>query len=277
MINNYHTYREMPCDFVFVRHGESESNIVQQEERAGRIHDAYDEVASRPDWQQRLTKDGIMQAQLAGQWLRTEFGDMDRFDGCYVSPFLRARETASYFGGTKWVIDDRIVERFRGVYGVISYQKSYETERKLTGMHDASPWYARLDGAESLQDVFGRFRNFQDSIKRHHARQRVIVVSHGDFIKTARYSIEWMLPETWHIASKSDDFRLPNCGIVHYSRINPLNPTDIRRSIKWLRIVYPDDIHNSPFGGAWQELDIKRTYTSEELTDGFGDYPPLIR
>lgn len=272
------SYREMPNDFVLMRHGESESNVVQRAEYDGEIHENYEEVASRPDWQQRLTKNGVKQAQIAGQWLRDQFGSIDNFDGCYVSPFVRARETASWVGGNNWIIDDRIVERFRGVYGVVSYERNYtsDTVHRFKGIYDASPWYARMDGAESLQDAFSRFRDFQDSVKRHHARQKVLVISHGDFIRTARYAIEWMLPENWHKASKTENFRLPNCSIVHYTRINPLNPTDIRRGINWYRIVYPDDIASSPNGGKWQKLEIKRIYNSDELTAGFEEFPRLI-
>ena len=63
---------------------------------------------------------------------------------------------------------------------------------------------------------------------------------------------------------------------MHYTRINPLNPTDIRRGINWYRIVYPDDITNSPNGGKWQKLEIKRIYNSDELTAGFEEFPRLI-
>lgn len=281
-MNNYdfmqNEYREMPDHFVFVRHGESESNVVQEAERRGEIHEKYEEIASRPDWEQRLTADGIKQSQLAAYWLNKEFGSIDNFDGCFVSPFLRARETAALLGGSNWIVDDRIVERFRGVYGVVSYQQNYEDEDKtlrLKGIFDASPWYARLDGAESLQDVFGRYRAFQDSIKRHYARRKVLVVSHGDFIKTARYAIEWMMPEKWH--RDRAKFALPNCAIIHYSRINPLDPTDRADGLSWMRIIYPDDPNNSPKGGQWQKLKIKRIFTAEELVDGVTDFPPILR
>lgn len=270
------TYREMPYDFVMIRHGESEANIVQHAEREGVIHDFYDEIAGRPDWQQRLTPKGIQQAKVVGNWLDKEFGGIENFDGCYVSPFLRTRETASYLGGDNWIVDDRIIERFRGVYGVASYQKAYESQQNLTGMFDISPWYARLDGAESLQDVFGRFRAFQNSIKRNHAREKVLMVSHGDFIKAAIYAIEWMLPETWYEANNQRYFSLPNCAVVHYTRVNPLDPGDIRRSINWRRILFLEDLANSPFGGQWQELNIKHTYHSQELRVHFEDFPPIL-
>ncbi len=180
----------------------------------------------------------------------------------FVSPFLRARETAGYIGGDNWIIDDRIVERFRGVYGVVSYEKALG-QAAMVNMRDVSSWYARIDGAESLQDVFGRYRIFQNSIRRHHGNQKVIVVAHSDFIKTACYAIEWMLPEDW----QEDAVRLPNGGLVHYSRVNPHNPTDIRDSITWRRIVYPSDLAKSPNGGDWQEISIKRRYSSAELLD----------
>ncbi len=258
--------RAMPNDLIFIRHGESEANVVQRAESIGDLHDCHDEVSFRPDWQQRLTTKGAEQARLVGEWLKSEAGGIDSFDGKFVSPFLRARETAGHIGGSGWIVDDRLIERFRGVYGVVSYNKALN-QAELANMRDASPWYARIDGSESLQDVFGRYRSFQSSIRRHHGGQKVVVVAHGDLIKTARYSIEWLMPERWLEMSSNSEMQLPNGGVVHYSRVNPNNPTDIRPSINWIRIVYPESPEDSPNGGRWTELNVKRQYSSKELLE----------
>ncbi len=258
-INQLITKRAMPYHILFVRHGESESNVIQQLAKSGQTHPLAEAIANRPDWQQRLTKKGIDQAKSVGDWIKQEFGSINNFEGCYSSPFLRARETASYIGGDKWYIDDRIVERFRGVHGVEFYEQ--DQLNQLLEIRDTSPWYARPDWGESLQDVFGRYRIFQSSIKRHHADEKVIVVTHGDFIKTARYSIEWMMPEDWREAYLDHKQDLPNGGIIHYSRINPYNPTEISPGVKWVRVINP---YQKQFG-KWRELNIKRGYSASEL------------
>ena len=265
---------EMPNDLIFIRHGESEANVIQDLERKGEIHDLHREISSRADWEQRLTKLGTIQAESVGAWLDDVMGGIRSFDGCFVSPFMRARETASHIGGDDWIIDDRITERFRGVYGVESFSRAIN-EDALAELK-TSPWYARVDGSESMQDVFHRYRTFQDSLRRNHAGQRVIAVAHGDFIKAARYAIEWLLPETWMSEEKIAELRLPNGGIVHYTRVNPFNPMEVSHSIKWRRVIFPLDIANSPFKGSWQELDIKRRYTSKELKKTVDKVKPLL-
>ncbi len=250
----------MPNDLLFVRHGQSESNVVRELKWQGKNHPMSEQISHRPDWQQRLTKKGIEQAKETGKWLESEFGSIDNFDALYVSSFLRARETASYLGGKKWIIDDRIIERFRGVHGIEQYEQ--EQINKMLELHDVSSWYARPDWGESLQDVFQRYRIFQSSVKRHHGGEKVIVVSHGDFIKTARYAIEWMMPEEWHASYSDQSDTIPNCGVVHYTRVNPYNPTDIREGMNWVRVIDPA---GGSLDGKWKELNIKRTYSSDDL------------
>ncbi len=270
-INQTITKRAMPYDLLFIRHGESESNVIQKLNREGIDHPQAEIIAKRPDWQQRLTEKGVKQAKKAAQWLEKEFGGLDNFDGCYTSAFVRARETASQLGGNKWWVDDRIIERFRGVHGVEDYEQ--EQLAKLLELRDVSPWYTRPDWGESLQDVFQRYRIFQSSIKRHHADEKVIVVSHGDFIKTARYAIEWMLPEEWHNNYNSQADTLPNCGIVHYSRINPYNPTDIREGMNWVRVIDPV---NDTIDSSWRELNLKRSYSADDLAQSVSKIENLL-
>lgn len=267
--------RAMPNDLVFIRHGESEANVVQRAELAGEMHEKHEEIAFRADWQQRLTEKGVEQAKATGKWIEENLGGIESFNGKYVSPFLRTRETAGYIGGNDWIIDDRIIERFLGVYGVISYRDA-EKQAELMNIRDSSPWYARLEGAESMQDVFSRYRAFQDSIRRHQPGERVIVVSHGNFIKAARYAIEWMLPEKW-LESETEVFKtVQNGAIVHYTRVNPENSFDVRESITWLRIIYPSDLENSPNNGQWKELKIKRRFNASELLESANFVEPLL-
>lgn len=265
---------EMPNDLVFVRHGESEANIIQEAEKMGEIALCHQEIAARPDWQQRLTDLGVKQAGLARDWLDFELGGASSFDANFVSPFLRTRETASYLGG-EWVIDDRTIERYFGGLGTWSHNTDLSEDDLKT--LNASPWYARIDSAESMQDVFWRYRSFQDSLRRNHSGQRVLVVSHGNFIKAACYAIEWLLPEDWMKPGVKERYKLPNGGIVQYSRVNPFNPSEISKSMRWRRIVNPADLKNSPHQGQWVELNIKRTYSATELASELDDYPPYLR
>ena len=84
---------------MFVRHGESEANSVQVADKVDSLHEMGELVNERPDWEQRLSRRGIEQAQRAKTWMERNLGGAASFDLRYFSPFLRTRETAAYLGG----------------------------------------------------------------------------------------------------------------------------------------------------------------------------------
>ena len=270
----------MPNDIVFVRHGLSEANIIQKFDKTGDTHhDQEAAINSRPDWQQRLSQVGVRQAKNAKRWIDENLGGVDSFDGRYVSPFLRTRETAAYIGGLEtgeWTIDDRIVERSWGVYGTVPKAEQRSQFPLTVHLHEATPWYVRFDGGESMPDVYGRFRDFQGTLHREQSGRRVIVVSHGDFINVARYGIERMRPEQWEAIDRDPRYTIRNCSIIHYTRVNPEDEDDIRDRITWQRMVYPDAIEASPAGGAWVELPARQRFTGNELLSQVEFAPPLL-
>ena len=130
----------MPKDLLFIRHGESEANIVQKHDDHGLGMDVTQEIFARPDWQHRLTAKGIEQAKRAKEYIDRELGGLASFDSLYVSPIFRTRETAAHVGGLAlegWTIDDRLIERGWGVYGKMS--RAEQKERfPLTAAEKAS-------------------------------------------------------------------------------------------------------------------------------------------
>lgn len=269
----------MPNDLIFVRHGQSEANIVQKLQKNGEAHEHEGVIGDRPDWQQRLSALGIEQAQRAGVWLRQNLGELALFDALYVSPFLRTRETAAYLGGpetTGWTIDDRVVERSWGVYGIVPRAEQRVQFPLTSKLHQSTPWYVRFDGGESMPDVYGRFRDFQATLHREQEGSRVLVVSHGDFINVARYGIERMTPEEWEDMDRDPRYTIRNCSVVHYSRVNPEDVEDIREKIRWRRIIYPDAIDTSPDGGEWVELAERRRYSGAELLQQADFAAPIL-
>lgn len=269
----------MPNDIIFVRHGQSEANVVQKRSDHGLDQDRTKAIFARPDWMNRLSSLGVEQARQAKQWIDTYLGGVDSYDALYVSPFLRTRETAAYLGGLEtagWTIDDRIVERSWGVYGKVprAEQRSQfplTAEEKLR-----NPWYTRLDGGESMPDVYARFRDFQGTLHREQAGKRVFVVTHGDFINAARYGIERMTPEEWEELDSNKAYTITNCILLQYSRVNPEDPADVREKIRWRRYINPLDPAASPDGGAWVELKDRRRYAGAELLEQIQFAPNLI-
>lgn len=269
----------MPRDLLFIRHGESEANIVQKRDDHGINPDVAGAIFARPDWQQRLTVKGIEQAKTAKEYIDRELDGLASFDARYVSPFMRTRETAAYVGGENvegWTIDDRIVERSWGVYGKMP-RAEQRAQFPLTAAEKlANPWYIRLDGGESMPDVYARFRDFQATLHREQADQRVVVVSHGDFINAARYGIERMTPEEWEALDENKKYTIRNCTLLHYTRVNPDNPDDVRDKLRWRRYIYPDTASESPDGGQWVELSERRRYSGAELLEQADKAPRLL-
>lgn len=269
----------MPRDLIFARHGQSEANIVQKRDDHGIEQSIATKIFARPDWQQRLTAQGVEQAKAAREWIEQNLGGLASFDALYVSPFYRTRETAAYMGGPDiegWTIDDRIVERSWGVYGKVPRAEQRSQFPLTAAEKAANPWYIRLDGGESMPDVYGRFRDFQGTLHREQVDRRVFVVSHGDFINAARYGIERMTPEEWEELDGNSDYTIRNCTLLHYTRVNPNDPTDIRTKLHWRRYIYPDHPELSPDGGQWVELPERRRYNGSELLAMAEQSPRLL-
>lgn len=269
----------MPKDLVFVRHGESEANVIHEFERSGIIHPSHEKVYDRPDWMQRLSGHGTKQAQSAGDWLRKNFIDPSHFDRCYGSTFLRTRETAYYVGGVdcEWLLDDRLKERDWGLYGSTPKEQREELFPNTHKNHKINKWYTRMDGGESLADnVLLRARDFCGSLHRDMDGKRVLVVSHGEFILTMRYLLERMLPEEWMAMEGDVAQEIKNCTILHYTRQNPTDHNDIRPHITWMRMIYPYDEHSSPFAGAWRPVIEKRIVKGSDLKREINYAEPLV-
>lgn len=269
----------MPNHLVFVRHGQSEANVVHGLDRDGEPHERADAVNRRPDWMHRLSAEGIAQARTAGRWINENLGGLESFHGRYVSPFLRTRETAAYISeGTNndWITDDRVIERDWGRYGMKTIGERSEVFPDTVALHKESPWYTRLNDGESMADVYQRFRDFQATLHREESGEKVIVVSHGEFINVALYGLERMLPEEWADMDRNPDYTVKNCALVHFTRVNPEDETDVRDKINWRRIIYTDKPEASPDGGAWREIGQRRRFSSDELLGQLTIAPPIL-
>lgn len=206
----------MPYDLVIIRHGESEANVVHRQESDGVIHPNHVDVYERPDWLQRLSPKGIDQAKSAGEWLRNNFIDPNKFDRCYGSTFMRTRETAYHVGGEQshWLLDDRLKERDWGKFGASPKEERALLFPDTFKNHKVNKWYSRMDGGESLADnVLMRVRDFIGTLQRDMDGKKVLIVSHGEFMLTMRYLLERMLPKSgwsWRVTrlKKSKTVRL---------------------------------------------------------------------
>ncbi len=134
---------------IFVRHGQSESNVLHV------ISSAVDEYP--------LTERGMAQAREAAE----EIATLPRVDSIYCSPVMRARQTAVIISkriGMTPIIDERLRERSFGT--VEGKPEPENSEWKFDPQYMVDPW-------EGLKKKMISFI--------HDARGEVIVaVSHGD-------------------------------------------------------------------------------------------------
>lgn len=270
----------MPRRLVQVRHGQSEANVVQKELIPDLDPAVIEAIYARPDWMQRLSPLGIEQARIAGDWIRREIGSFASFDAIYASPFMRTHETACYAAAGEAidgiVLDDRIIERDWGLYGKLSrsdqaivYPLTYQNKKD-------NPLYARLDGGESVMDVYARIRDMHSTLHREFSNGRVLMFTHGDLMTTERYVNERMLPEEFIEMVRDPSFDFKNGSILDWSRENPNDDEDVRDKINWMRMVHPTAPELSPFGGEWVELKNKRRYSIQESLARVAQAPTLL-
>lgn len=260
----------LPDHLLFIRHGESEANVLLEQITADPANTERKEAYH--DSNIRLTQKGIAQAEAAGKWLRDNgFATFDRYS---VSPYARARETAGHLGlEGDWRIDDRIREQNWGEYNLIGMDDIERDSKRAHTLYNQSYWYWHPRGGESLSsEVRARFTRVLDGLHRDPSSKRVLLVTHGAYMQMVRLELERMTPDVWEDTWKQ--WRIDNCQILHYTRVNP--DTGERASkVKWMRSINPSDPARSWHGGAWQEITHK-TYTDNELLAMVDDLPRML-
>ena len=267
-----------PRRLVMIRHGQSEANIVQHAQKLGQKIDLGEKVETRADWRQRLSPKGREQAERARKELSKIYGSLDFFDSKYTSSFIRARETAVVLSGENlyfWKIDDLLSERNWGIYGRVSMNERVENFPITMRYLYNDPFFMRLDGGDSIFDVHLRFRSFCERLRREESNQNVLIVSHKQLIQSACYLIEGLLPERWNDNQKRNIYDVPNLGAIEYSRVNPMNASDVRENFAWRRVLNLGEADGRY--GNWEEFDVRRDFSNDELSVQINENKPFLK
>lgn len=103
----------LPKNLVLVRHGESEFNkLVHELRQANRDFNTLDpSVLNKTGSKWRLTELGLQQAEIAGNYIRNNM--KIKFDGFFVSDYVRAKETAAalQLKDARWKVEPYLRER----------------------------------------------------------------------------------------------------------------------------------------------------------------------
>ena len=281
----------MPNDLVLIRHGESDGNVATNAAKHGDLSRYTEAFTTTPGSQWRLTDLGRAQAEAAGDWIRTELplatravatdGDVALFDRHYVSPYVRARETAAHLGlpGARWRLNRALRERDWGDIGSMprtEFENSplYVENAKLK---KADPLYWVAPNGESIAQVAeDRVRNVLDTLHRECDGDAVAIVGHGELIMGFILMLERLTDEEFVSRDRDPAHKIHNCQVVHYTRRDPSGSGDVRGKLAWVRHARPVQV-----GDGWQmqvedwrELTFPM-FSNADLLEQVGQVPQL--
>ena len=186
-----------------------------------------------------------------------------------VSNNNRALQTGAYLNlpDAKWMIDFNLRERENGLFNVLSPAQRYAGCTDQQKFHDSQPFFFRPPQGESMADVAQRIKIVFGTLARECDSGNVLITCHGHIIRGCRIILEHMsLSQSNEYLSTEEEWgRVPNCAIVHYTRVNPEDPNGkLADHFGWVRIIRPAG------GGAAEDpfTVIKRKkYSNEELLE----------
>lgn len=253
----------LPETYTLIRHGYSEANVVQTGRKANTLTSVPEDFFLRHDSKMRLTPLGVEQAKSAGEWIKKNELTFDRF---YSSPHVRAVETASHLQlGGQWILDDRFRERDYGEVQSIGEDMADPNTKASLHNKELSKWYWKPQAGESLATgVRLRVESVMNTFHRREGIKNTVAVSHGEFIRTSQFVIERLTPDLWNLQNVGEEYKVQNCMIIQYSRVNPEDPSDITRNFKWKRGICPWDETLSWDGGEWTKIGIVK-YSDDDL------------
>lgn len=262
----YNIIMLLPNHLIFVRHGESECNVVNEYGVRGDHSYFTDDFYERTNREWRLSQKGIEQSQACGTWIvrhvLSENQDLESgFDIHLTSPYLRAMETAAYLGlpNARWTEDIRLRERDWGDIESMSIAQ-FESEYPHNAQkRRTNPLYWRPPGGESLAQVLEtRLGSLLHSLSESHTEkgtESVCVSTHGEYMSVVRLLLEKLSYNEWLSAKKAPGGKLENGQVVYFTRLDPLTGLQAP-TYSWVKSVCP-----------WQTPDIAGEWTTIKSKD----------
>lgn len=253
----------LPLHLVLVRHGQSEGNTINKLPNASAYAHLPPNFFNRHTTHLRLTEKGKDQTKATSDWLKQQ--KLDCFDGYYVSEYARAMETAALLGlpDAIWEKQFQLRERVHGLVEGLPDHARQEQFPRYMELHKLHALYSPWPDGESMTEVCDRLNhNIISTLHRDMASKRVIIVSHGDVMRAFRVILEQIPADTYHEVENQKHFMIGNGQVIHYTRINPEDPTHILPHLGWVRSVNPYDPDYA--GHDWQPI-VRKKYTNAEL------------
>jgi len=128
-----------------------------------------------------LSSVGQAQIQALGQWMKNA-----PFDLIYSSDSLRAKQTAeaiTQFSGHELKIDLRLREKNLGVFEGLTSEEARERHPEVFRLFKTADSKYVIDEGESTQQLQDRALEIVNEIRIKHPEERVLLVTHGGFIR----------------------------------------------------------------------------------------------
>jgi len=153
-------------EIILIRHGETKWNSQQRMQG----HSNSD-----------LSSVGQAQIQALGQWMKNV-----PFDHIYSSDSQRAKQTAeaiSQFSEHELKIDLRLREKNLGVFEGLTSEEARERHPEVFRLFKTAGSKYVIDEGESTQQLQDRALEIVNEIRIKHPEERVLLVTHGGFIR----------------------------------------------------------------------------------------------
>jgi broad specificity phosphatase PhoE len=262
----------MPRTLTLVRHGESESNLAKRHAERGTPFANEAKLMEVHTSDRRLTPKGVAQAIAAGEWFKEWMPNQSTIKNlrCYVSPYVRAMETAGHmslndkWNTLRWRVDNRLCERNWGNFDQTTHEDRMKFFKAELDNREKFALFWAPPGGESLMQVFLRLRDFVGTLHRECEDMHVLVVSHGETMWAWRTLLEYWLPSDLREAMNSNDRqkKILNCRIIQYSRVDKEGLKSDRYD--WVRFVNPRKPSDPETNLDWSPVG-RRMYSDADL------------
>lgn len=161
-------------ELLFIRHAES-------------IGNAQHIMQGRADFE--LSETGHKQAQILADYLSHCVPDAQQIDHIYCSPLQRAQQTLAPFLKLSQfsapVLDSALVEVDSGIFSGLTWQEAGQQFPEDQARFKAARDWGVVPGGESKLQLWQRAQSWINHMQANHSNQRLLVMTHGGFIRAA--------------------------------------------------------------------------------------------
>ena len=171
-------------ELLFIRHAESLGN-------AQHIMQGHADFV--------LSETGHKQAQVLADYLLTCVPEARQVDHIYCSPLKRTQQTLAPFlkqsQGPTPHYDTDLIEVDSGIFSGMTWEQAGQQYPEDQARFQASRDWGSVPGGESKQALWQRAKAWIHKVLEMHTDQRLVVMSHGGFIRAALSTLASVPPE----------------------------------------------------------------------------------